>query len=61
MEIPIFHMQNYNLQKKILLKKPKSFKISQLYHRSQVSTQAKISFFKNPLIKIDLLPRGQIH
>jgi hypothetical protein len=26
--------------------------------KSQVSTQAKISFFKNPNIKIDLLPWG---
>ncbi len=27
--------------------------------KSQVSTQAKISSFKNPHIKIDILPRGQ--
>jgi len=31
-----------------------------LYNQSQVSTQAKITSFKNPHIKIDLLlPRGQ--
>jgi hypothetical protein len=44
--------------KKILLKKPKSFKILELYNLSQVSTQAKISSFKNPHIKIGLLIRG---
>ncbi len=46
----IFTMQKYNLQK-ILQKNPKSFKILYLYNKSQVSTQAKISTFKNPGIK----------
>jgi hypothetical protein len=49
----------YNLPE-ILYKKPKSFKILQVYNESQVSTQVKISSFKNPHIKIDLLlHRGQ--
>jgi hypothetical protein len=54
------NMQKYNFQK-ILKKKPKSFKTLQLYNSSQVSTQAKISSFKNPHIKLELLllPRGQ--
>jgi hypothetical protein len=62
-------IQKYNLQK-ILKKKPKSFKILKLYNKSHVSTQAKMSSFKNTDIKIDLLlllllvvvvllPRGQ--
>jgi hypothetical protein len=45
--------------KKSSRKKWKSFKISSLYNKAQVSTQAKISSFENPHIKIDLLPRGQ--
>ncbi len=44
----------------ILYKKLKSFKISYLYNYSQVSRQAKISLFKNPHIKIDLLPRVKV-
>jgi hypothetical protein len=49
----------------IIFKKPskrkqKSFKILQLYNKSQVSTQTKTSSFKNAHMKIDLLlPRGQ--
>ncbi len=52
-----FTMQKYNLQK-ILWKKPKI--LQAIINQSQVSTQAKISAFKNPHIKIDLLlPRDQ--
>jgi hypothetical protein len=59
METQIFHHAKYNLPK-ILYKKPKSFKVLQFYNKSQVSTQAKISSFKNPHIKIDLLlPSGE--
>jgi hypothetical protein len=56
----LFTMQKYNLKE---YQNPSRY--HKLYnHLSQVSTQAKISFFKNPLIKIDLLlllllPRGQ--
>jgi hypothetical protein len=49
-KLKYFTMQKYNLPK-ILYKKPKSFKILQFYNESQVSTQAKISSFKNPHIK----------
>jgi hypothetical protein len=52
-------MQKHNLQKN----SPKETKILQdtitLQLISQVSTQAKISPFQNPHIKIDLLHRGQ--
>ncbi len=47
-------MQKYNLQKNLL----KETKILQDVI-TQVSTQAKISSFKNPHIKIDLLLKGQ--
>jgi len=50
-----FTIQKYNLQKN----PPKETKILQdirtLYNSSQVSIQGKISSFKNPHIKIDLL------
>jgi len=49
-KLKYFTMQKYNLPK-ILYKKPKSFKILQFYNKSQVSTQATISSFKNPHIK----------
>jgi len=52
-KLKYFSMQKYNLPN-ILYKKPKSFKVLQFYNESQVSTQAKISSFKNPHIKIDL-------
>jgi hypothetical protein len=47
--------------KKIPLKETEILQdiIITLYNQSQVSAQAKISSFKNPHIKIDLLPRGQ--
>jgi hypothetical protein len=46
--------------KKSLKPKKKSFIILKLYNNlSQVSTQAKISSFKNPHIKINLISRGQ--
>jgi hypothetical protein len=52
-------MQKHNVQKN----SPKETKILQdtitLQLISQVSTQAKISPFQNPQIKIDLLHRGQ--
>jgi hypothetical protein len=48
-------MQKYDLQKHPL-KETKD--VITLYY-SQVSIQAKISSFKNPHIKVDLLPRGQ--
>jgi hypothetical protein len=58
-KLKYFTMEKYN-SSKILSKKPNSVKIVQLYNQSKVSTQAKISSFKNPHIKIDLLlPRGQ--
>ncbi len=53
-------MQKYNLQKKSSQRNQNPSR----YHNSIItnlkfSTQAKISSFKNPHIKIDLLPRGQ--
>jgi hypothetical protein len=56
-KLKYFTMQKYTLQKILFKKnKPKSFKI--YYYNfgtdSQVSTQAKISSFKSPHIKIDL-------
>jgi hypothetical protein len=53
MEIQIFQHAKTKLIKRILQKKPKS--ITNL----KFKTQAKISSFKNPHIKINLLPRGQ--
>jgi hypothetical protein len=68
-KLKYFTMQKYNLQKKSFKKKPKIlqdiFITLLLQLISQVSTQAKISCFKNTHIKIDLLllllllPRGQ--
>jgi hypothetical protein len=49
-------MQKYKLQKKILSKETKIPQdIINLQLISQVSTKPKISSFKNPLIKIELL------
>ncbi len=49
-------MQKYNLQKNPL----KETKIFQdIMTLSQVATGAKISSFKNPGTRINLLPRGQ--
>jgi hypothetical protein len=56
-----FTIQKYNLQKQSSKKETKILQdIRTLYNSSQVSIQAKISSFKNPHIKIDLLllPRG---
>jgi hypothetical protein len=61
-KIQIFHHAKTFTSKKILQKKPKSFKISyNSTNNLKVSTQAKISAFKNPHINIDilLLPSGQ--
>jgi hypothetical protein len=62
-KLKIFHQyKNIIFRKKNSLKEAKILQdIITLYNRSQVSTQAKISSFKNPHIKIDLLllPRGQ--
>jgi hypothetical protein len=52
-------MQKYNLQKNPLKKCKILQDIITLYNQSQVSTQAKISSFKNPHIRIDLLPMAQ--
>jgi hypothetical protein len=65
-----FTLQKYTLQKKFSIKKKTPQNPSRYYYYNsiitnlQVSTQAKISSFKNPHIKnkIDLLlllPRGQ--
>ncbi len=58
-KLTYFTMQKYNLQK-ILQKKPKSFKI---YYNSitnlKFQPKPKVSSFKNPHIKIDLLPKGK--
>jgi hypothetical protein len=51
-------MQKYDLQKHPLKETKIPQDIITLYY-SQFSTQAKISSFKNPHIKVDLLPRGQ--
>jgi hypothetical protein len=54
-------MQKYNLQKKSSKRSQNAPRYHNSITKSQVSTQAKISSFKNPHIKIDLLllPRGQ--
>ncbi len=44
-KLKYFTIQKYNLQK-ILYKKPKSFKVLQLYDYSQVSTQTKNTIFQ---------------
>jgi hypothetical protein len=62
MEFNYFTMQKYNSPKNkssiIFIKKtqnPSRYYNSIITHLNQVSTQAKISSFKNPRIKIDLL------
>jgi hypothetical protein len=56
-----FTTQKYNLQK--ILQKKKNQNSSRYYYNSMTESQfqhkPKISSFKNPHIKIDLLPRGQ--
>jgi hypothetical protein len=61
METQIFHHAKILLIFKKCSKSnqyPSRYKNS-IINQSQVSTQAKISAFKSPHIKIDLLPRGQ--
>jgi hypothetical protein len=52
-------MQKYSLQKNPLKRNQNPSRYYNSITKSQVSTQAKISSFKNPHIKIELLPRGQ--
>jgi hypothetical protein len=64
METQIFYHANIlyipNLQKNLQKTKNPSRHYHCILAKSQVSTQAKISSFKNPHIKVDLLlPRGQ--
>jgi hypothetical protein len=61
-KLKYFTMQKYNLQQNPLQEtKILQDHIITLYNYFQVSIQAKISSFKSPHIKIDLLllPRGQ--
>jgi hypothetical protein len=48
-------MQKYNLKKS----SKKTQNPSRYYNSNVISTQAKISSFKSPHIKLDFLPRGQ--
>jgi len=58
-KLKYFTMQRYNLPKNLLKETKILQDIQNSITKSQVSTQAKISSFKNPHIKIDLLlPRG---
>ncbi len=60
MEIQIVHMQKYNLQKNPLKETKMLQDIITLTNlQFQHKPKAKISSFKNPHIKIDLLPRAQ--
>jgi hypothetical protein len=62
MEAQIFHHAKTIIFRKSSKRNQNPSKILGLYYNlSQVPTQAKISSFKNPRIKIDLLllPRGQ--
>jgi len=60
METQIFHHAKiYLIFKKSSKRNQNPSRYHKLYNHSQVSTQAKISSFKNPHIKIDILPTGQ--
>jgi hypothetical protein len=61
MEIQIFTMQKYNLEKNPLKRNQNPSRYHNSITNLKFSTQAKISSFENPQIKIDLLllPRGQ--
>jgi hypothetical protein len=60
MEIQVYlTIQKYNLQKKSSKRNQNPSRYHNPITKSQVSTEAKISSFKNPHIKINLLPRGQ--
>ncbi len=54
-------MQKYNLQKNPLKETKILQDIQNSITKSHVSTQAKMSSFKNPHIKIDILPGAKIH
>ncbi len=58
METQIFHHAKIQSSKKSSERNQNPSNYNSI-NWSQVSTQTKISSFKNPHIKIDVLPRGQ--
>jgi hypothetical protein len=59
MEIEIFHPAKNIIFNKSSKRNQNPSRYYNFITKSQVSTQTKISSFKNPYVKIDLLYRGQ--